>query len=88
MYTPSNRSGPSISGSRLRLYRVYVSKVIEAIRRAAYHRCLIDRIPFPNKGAFLASYGDIYVHLTVPQKVARMTHFLGYLRESTGKDIE
>ena len=68
---------------------VYVSKVIEVIRRAAHVTDVwIDEDAVPEQGVFLASYDDDG-HLTAPQKVARMTHTSsGYLRESTGKDIE
>ena len=68
---------------------VYVSKVIEVIRRAIHVTDVwIDEAAAPEQGVFLASYDDDG-HLAAPRKVARMTHTSsGYLRESTRKGAE
>ena len=68
---------------------VYVSKVIEAIRRADHVTDVwIDTAATPEQGVFLACY-DSDSHITPAKKVARMTHTQsGYLKQSSGSGEE
>ncbi|NDW10982.1 hypothetical protein [Dysgonomonas sp. 520] len=68
---------------------VYVSKVIEAIKKAEHVTDVyIDTSAVPEQGIFLACY-DSDGFIAQSKKIARMTHTSsGYIRQSTGKGEE
>lgn len=68
---------------------VYVSKVLEAIRKAPHVTDVwIDEQATPGQGVFLACYDADGVLLT-QQRVMRMQHTSsGFLRQSSGKGVE
>lgn len=68
---------------------VYVSKVIEAIRKVEHVTDVyIDETAIPEQGVFLACY-DSDGQIGQPQKINRMTYTnSGYIKQSTGKDEE
>jgi hypothetical protein len=68
---------------------VYVSKVIEAIKKAEHVTDVyIDGTATPQQGVYLACY-DSNGHITPPQKIERMIYTTsGYIKQSTGKGEE
>ncbi|MDR1718061.1 MAG: hypothetical protein LBS20_19665 [Prevotella sp.] len=68
---------------------VYVSKVIEAIKKAEHVTDVyIDGPAIPEQGIFIVRY-DSDGFMAAPEKIARMTHTSsGYIRQSTGKGEE
>lgn len=68
---------------------VYVSKVIEAIRKAEHVTDVyIDETAIPEQGVFLACY-DSDGQIGLPNKINRMTYTnSGYIKQSTGKEEE
>jgi hypothetical protein len=68
---------------------VYVSKVIEAIRKVEHVTDVyIDETAVPEQGVFLACY-DSDGQIEPVQKINRMTYTnSGYIKQSTGKDEE
>lgn len=68
---------------------VYVSKVIEAIRKAEHVTDVyIDETAIPEQGVFLACY-DSDGQIGLPNKINRMTYTnSGYIKQSTGKEGE
>jgi hypothetical protein len=68
---------------------VYVSKVIEAIRKVEHVTDVyIDETAIPEQGVFLACY-DSDGKIGLPQKINRMTYTnSGYIKQSTQKEEE
>lgn len=68
---------------------VYVSKVLEAIRKVEHVTDVhIDSKAIPEQGIFIACY-DADGHIAPLQKIERMTHTVsGYVKQSTGKGEE